>query len=91
MYIKTLIIIKTFFNVFQLLQQTVLHPNYYNIFNNQTLKSYLVTFREFLVDFFVKVFPLAPGDLEELVVYFSQAGYSGAHFELPETFFAAFL
>ena len=44
---------------------------------------YLVTFREFLVNFLVKVFPLAPGDLEELTVYFSQAGYGGAHFELP--------
>ena len=39
----------------------------------------------------MKVFSLAPGDLEELAVYFSQAGYGGAHFELPEIFFAAVL
>ena len=35
-----------------------------------------------------KVFPLAPGDLEELA-FDLQAGYGGAHFELPETFGAA--
>ena len=48
---------------------------------------YLVTFREFLVDFLVKVFPLTHRVLEELAVYLLQAGYGGAPSELPETFY----